>query len=162
MKFFIEYTGYTEQRTLLYRTDEYSFDMEPLVSEIDYDIAIDRLQLTVVNDRVVQLWGVCGLLHSMKTNIMPPESKKGILGVTDELEPGFSYDISDILDDVTSGLSYSINELKYPVYRSKLKKWFCIGYPEKQGNAVEFINNCIAVIDDNGKFLSLWLKPEMV
>jgi uncharacterized protein YbdZ (MbtH family) len=36
--------------------------------------------------------------------------------------------------------------------------WVCIGNPEKKGNAVEFINNCVAVIDDK-EFVSLWLKP---
>jgi len=63
MEFFIEYTGIPEQRTLMYREDEFSFDMEPWVYEMDFDIAINTL--TVVDSKVVQLSGFCGLNKNM-------------------------------------------------------------------------------------------------
>ena len=56
--------------------------------------------------------------------------------------------------------AYGINEDDLPVYVNVHTGWVCIGNPEKKGNAVQFINNCVAVIDENKEFVSLWLKPQ--
>jgi len=58
------------------------------------------------------------------------------------------------------GFAYGINDGDLPVNINAQTGWICIGNPEKKGNAVEFINNCVAVIDDNKEFVSLWLKPD--
>lgn len=147
MKFKIEYTGISENRQLIYRAEEHSFDMETIENETNFDIVINKLNLTTINDnKIVQVWGFCGLATWMKSNCEVPESKKGVLQVIDDLEIGVG--------------SYSVNREELPVHVNVITGWVCIGNPEKKGNAVEFINGCIAVIDDNGDFVSLWLKPE--
>ena len=146
MEFRIEYTGCSEQRILTYDDKEFSFDMEPLVSEIDFDVVINTLSLAVVDDKIVQLWGFLGLNKKMiVSDIIIPTNKKGVLRVLDKLKPGFAY---------------SISKEEYPVYVNVLSGWVCIGNPHQQGNAVEFIDDCIAVIGDNKEFISLWLKPK--
>jgi hypothetical protein len=53
-----------------------------------------------------------------------------------------------------------VNKEDWPVYVNIRTGWVCIGNPENKGNAVEFINNCVAVIDENKCLASLWLKPK--
>lgn len=147
MKFEVEYTGVAEKRVLTYDIEECSFDIEPTVHEINFDIAVNKLNLTVVDDnKVVQVWGFCGFAAWMKSEYSVPRSIKGTLKVVDDLKPGVG--------------SYKVNNEDFPVYINTQTGWVCIGNPEKKGNAVEFINNCIAVIDDEKEFVSLWLKPE--
>lgn len=148
MKFIIEYSNLVEQRLLMYIPEEYSFDMEPIVSEIDFELILNKLSLSVVDDRIIQLWGFCGLDKSMKSNHQVPEYRRGILRVEHNLKFGFAYGIND--DD----------NYEYPIYINVQTGWVCIGDPEKKGNAVEFINNCVTVIDDDNEFVSLWLKPQ--
>ena len=54
------------------------------------------------------------------------------------------------------GFLYAQEEVVQSVYFETSKYHL----DEKQGNAVEFINNCVAVIDDDKEFISLWLKPQ--
>ncbi len=146
MKFEIEYTGVSEDRLLVYRIEEYSFDMEPWIYELDFEIAINTITLAVVDKKIIQLNGFCGLNKKMKSNFEVPKSQKGILKVLDDLEPGIG--------------SYSAGKEDLPIYVNTNTGWVCIGNPEKKGNAVEFVNSCVAVIDDDKGFVSLWLKPD--
>lgn len=147
MKFKIEYTGKCENRLLTYISEEFSFDMEPVVKEIKFDLVINKLNLTVIEgNKLVQVWGYCGLADRMKSNIQVPESVKGTLKVIEELKQGIG--------------SYRINQEELPVNINMQTGWVCVGNHEKDGNAVEFIDNCIAVIDKESNFVSLWLKPE--
>ncbi|MEH6305244.1 hypothetical protein RYH73_06295 [Olivibacter sp. CPCC 100613] len=150
MKFQIEYTGTAEQKTLIYDIEECSFDTEPTVREIAFDVVLNKLNLTVIDDdnKIVQIWGFSGYNEWIKSNYEVPESKKGTLKV---------------LGDLTSGIgSYLINKKDLPIYVNTQSGWVCVGDPEGKGNAVEFINNCVAVIDDDKEFVSLWLKPQSI
>jgi hypothetical protein len=148
MKFLIEYTDTLEQKNLIYDIEEYSFDTVPTVQETNFDIVINKLNLTVIDDnnKIVQIWGFCGYNEWIKSNCKIPESRKGVLKVIDDLEAGVG--------------SYSVSKEELPVYVNVETGWVCIGNPQKKGHAVEFINNCVAVIDDSKEFISLWLKPE--
>ncbi|MDR2914057.1 MAG: hypothetical protein LBV74_04390 [Tannerella sp.] len=148
MKFIVEYTGKSEQRTLIYREEEFSFDMEPWIYGLDFEIAINTLTLTIIDGKVTQLGGFCGLNKKMKTNYNVPQSPKGELKV---LQPEKYWDKPG---------AHGLNKEDWPVHVNIQTGWVCIGNPEERGNAVEFINNCVAVIDDNKEFVSLWLKPE--
>lgn len=65
-----------------------------------------------------------------------------------------------VTDNLAYGLSYRIREENFPVFVNPQSGWVCIGDPKRTGQTVEFINNCIAVIDNNQEFVSLWLKPQ--
>jgi hypothetical protein len=149
MKFIIDYTKFIgNSKCLTYDLEEFSFDTEPSVQEINFDVVVNKLNLSTIDDdnKIVQLWGFCGYKEWKKSNYNVPQYyKAGILKVIDDLEEGFSYRVSG-------------NDL--PMFVNLQTGWVCIGNPEKKGNAVEFINNCVAVIDDDGEFVSLWLKPE--
>jgi hypothetical protein len=138
---------YFWEQQLIYISEEYSFYMDSIINKIDIELIVNKISLTVSDNMIVNVGGFCGLDKSMKSNCQVPEFHKGILKVQHSLKYGFSYGINN--DD----------DYEYPVHVNTLTSWVCIGNPEKKGNAVEFINNCVAVIDDNNDFVSLWLKP---
>lgn len=148
MKFIIRFGNYIQERVLIYLMKDCSFDMEPFVTKYDFELVLNKLTLSVVDDAVVQITGFCGLNKSMISNCQVPEYKKGSLRVKHHLTYGFAYGIND--DD----------GYEYPVSVNVQSGWICIGNPEKKGSAVEFISNCVAVIDDDKNFVSLWLKPK--
>ena len=146
MKFDIEYTSDSEQGKLIYDTEEYSFDTEPSIHETNFDVVINKLNLTVIDDnRVVQVWGFCGYNEWVQSNDLVPTSNKGVLKVIGDLEGGLSYRVGK--NNLTTFVNTQIG-------------WICIGDPKKSGNAVEFMNGCVAVINDDNEFSSLWLKPD--
>ena len=71
MKFNVEYTGVAEERVLTYDIEECSFDIEPTVQEINLDIVVNKLNLTVVdNNKVIQVWGFCGFTTWIKSRYL--------------------------------------------------------------------------------------------
>lgn len=53
MKFSIDYNEYLGRKQVVYRKAEYSFDTIPYIPEIDFDIAINTIALTVVDGKVI-------------------------------------------------------------------------------------------------------------
>ncbi len=147
MKFAVEHTGISEQKRLIYRADEFSFDMEPWLSGLDFEIAVNTLTLIVIDGKVTQLGGFCGLNNKMKADCIVPQSRKGELKV---LHPEKYWDKAG---------AHRLNKKDWSVVVNVQTGWVCIGNPVTKGDAVEFINNCIAVIDDDMELISLWLKP---
>ena len=145
MKFLINYTGKVENKNLIYRADEFSFDMYPRTHLIDFEVAINTLTLAIIENQVVHLSGFCGLRKDMKRNYDIPENKEGLLKVTGNFE---------------SGLCYRINKEDWPVHINIHTGWVCIGNPTESFQSVEFIKNCVAVLNHKGNIMSLWLKPD--
>ena len=136
---------YFWQQQLIYIPEEYSFYRDSVVNKIDIELIVNKISLTVSDNIIVNVSGFCGLDKTMKSNYQVPAFQKGILKVEHNLKYGFAY---------------GINEKDLPVHINIQTGWVCIGNTEKRGQAVEFINNCVAVIDDNQEFVSLWLKPQ--
>ena len=148
MKFKIEYTENIRQQQLLYLVDECSFYTNYINQGIDLELIFNKITLQVLNNEIVDLNGFCGLSKEMSADIKVPSSKKGILKVEYISENGFSYEINEKFDH------------EYPVYINIETGWVCVGNPNIKKKSVEFINNCIAVINDNGNLASVWLKPK--
>lgn len=144
MKFTVEQNDKAGQGELSYLLDEYSFYMEPLVYKVDIELIVNKISLAVTDNRVVHLSGFSGYKEWVETDKEVPMYVKGVLKVEHNLK---------------HGLAYGINDEDLPVYVNSKTGWVCVGNPEREGTAVEFINNCVAVIDDIGEFVSLWLKP---
>lgn len=144
ISFEIIYNKNIEHRKLVYLEDDCSFDMEPIYKEIDFELIVNKLSLSVLNFRIIQLWGFCGLSNLMKSEYQVPSFKKGILKIKQNLEHGFSY---------------GLNNEDFPIYINVHSGWICLGNPKIGGKAVEFIDNCVAVINEDGILVTLWLKP---
>jgi len=147
MEFSIDYTADVQQKSLMYDVEECAFYTNPSVNEINFDIVLNKLNLTTVDDdnKIVQLWGFCGYKEWINAKYNVPKSRTGALKIIETLE---------------GGLAYKISNEDFPVYVNKQSGWICIGNPEEKGNAVEFITGCVAVINDDKNFVSLWLKPQ--
>jgi len=149
-RFDIDYNGKPEQLALIYDTDGYGFFVEPWgEAEGMFSLSVNYLCLTTTGEDncVVKIDGFCPCGEWIYTDYSVPQNKPGRLkltGSTNDLVPG----------DV-----YGINDAHWPVYVNPDTGWVCVGNPEKSGEAVEFINNCVAVIGEDSTFLALWLKP---
>ena len=150
MKFIVDYSGCCEQKHVIYRENEYSFYTILWLNEIDFDIALNTLTLSVIDSRVVQLNGFCGLSKAQKIGYTPPMSSKGFLKVVDSE----SY--------IQKSGSFRINDIDIPIFINPQINWICIGHPQKKGTAVEFIDNCIFVIDEKQEFAALWIHLFLV
>ena len=78
MKFFIDYNECLEHKQIIYRKDEYSFDTTPYIYEFDFEIEINTIFLTVVDSKIIQLNGFCGLSEK-NLYYDVPKAKKGTL-----------------------------------------------------------------------------------
>lgn len=144
MRFIINHDGKTEQRVLKYEIAELSFDTNPSVLEVDFTLVLNKLNLSVVGKKVVQVWGYSPFQNWESTSYDVPEYRQGELRIEGDLESGFSYGISDD---------------EWPVYVNERTGWISIGNLEESCDAVEFVRNCVAVIGENSELVSLWLKP---
>ena len=68
--------------------------------------------------------------------------------------------ILKVVDDLEDGLSHRVGKSDFKIFVNTQTGWICIGDPKKSGKAVEFMNDCVAVISDEHEFASLWLKPD--
>ncbi len=136
------------QSDLVYSSTDYSFDMIESSFGLDYELILNDLSLSVFNEKIVKVWGFCGLNSEMVFNGKVPQSKKGSLVVVNESGEDLSY--------------FRINHEPFPVHINFQTEWICIGDPIHNDDsiAVEFIKNCIAVINSKNKLTALWLKPE--
>lgn len=144
IEFNIEFNGKCENRLLTYIEDEHSFYMEPYESSIDLDLVINYLDLTAIDQRIIDISGYCPYEGWIQMEDRIPKYSRGSLIYENDLEPGFSY---------------RIYHEELPVYVNTNSDWVCIGNPQIQEEAVEFINNCVAVVDHK-KLVALWLKPQ--
>lgn len=144
IKFTTKYSEKIENRLLHYSIEDLSFDTEPNVSRIDLSLILNKLNLTVVDNKIVQIWGFCGNARTVKTTKDVPSYFKGTLMIEHSLQYGISYGIYN-------------NEV--PVYFNDKSGWVCLGNIDSTGEAVEFITNCVAVVNDE-KLDALWLKPK--
>lgn len=147
MKFEIVNNVPLNDKRLLYYESECSFYMEPFDPHYDLELAVNTITLSVVNNEVVQVSGFCGISSSIVINCEVPKIFVGALLVEHGLEHGFIYDIFDSTQQV---------------YRNLETGWVCLGDYRKNGLAVEFIRNCVAVISSEGEMMSLWLNPKIL
>ncbi len=145
MKFLIEDSDTVADKELVYLIDECSFYMGKINHDVDVEWILNKISLASSDNTIIHISGFCGLSISMNSNICVPEYSKGRLKVEHNLKKGFAYGIYD--DD-------------QPIHLNTKSGWVCIGDPLKLGKAVEFIQNCVAVINSDGQLLSLWLKPK--
>jgi hypothetical protein len=121
--------------------------MNPIIHEVSYDLLINYIDLLFdENDYVAHLSGFCPYGTWIKADCQVPPYKEGKLKVETQDEPGFAYRIND--------------DKEWPIYINK-DRWVCLGNSNKSENAIEFLHNCVAVIDQ-GSLVALWLKPDFI
>ncbi len=149
MRFFTQDSQQEQNFSLVYRAEDYSFDVEPLDGTGDSSIMINDLQLEIDHEgKIMYVWGFCPLIEYQKTDQVPVEYKTCTLVALLDKPP-------------TLDISYRLNENnRWPIYINKGKGWVCIGNPTIQGrNLIEFSPNCVATMDRE-ELIAVWLHPK--
>jgi len=151
MKFLIQEPQEDQNFSLVYRSDDYSFDIEPLDGTGDTSIMINDLQLEIDHEgKIIYVWGLCPLIEYKETNEFPHGYKPGSLVALLDKPP-------------VLGISYRLNEdSRWPIYINKKKGWVCLGNSEtKDKQLIEFAPNCVATIDGQ-ELIAVWLHPKQL
>jgi len=120
--------GQITPSVLVYRPEEYSFDMEPPPIENYTSILIDDLNLEVdETGRVISIWGMCPHTRWLEAALSPPLSKTGVLFVTPDRP-------------LLRGVSMRLNSAKYlRTYVDRAAGWVRIkGEPTSAASVMVF------------------------
>ena len=148
MKFLTKEQQNDQFFSLVYRSEDYSFDVEPLDGTGDSSIMVNDLQLEIDDQGIVMYaWGLCPLIDCHPTKNFPKKYRSVALIAVLDKPP-------------VLGISYRINEYaRWPLYVNKKKGWVCVGNPEtKSKELVEFAPDCIATLENN-EIIAIWLHP---
>lgn len=149
MKFLVQELQEDQNFTLIYRDEDYSFDIEPYNGTGFTSIMINDLQLEIDDKgKIIYVWGLCPLIQHKETKEVPQKYKtRSLIVLLDKpLVPGISHRLN--IGD------------RWPTYINKREGWVCLGNPEiKDKQLVEFAPCCVATID-NQKLIAIWLQPE--
>lgn len=149
MKFLIQEPQEDQNFSLVYRPEDYSFDVEPLDGTGDTSIMINDLQLEIDDEgKIMYVWGLCPLIKYEETDEFPFKYKTASLVALLGKLP-------------VPGISYRLNEgQRWPIYVNKEKGWVCLGDPNTKGEQlIEFAPNCVATMDGQ-ELIAVWLHPE--
>ncbi|MGC1877911.1 MAG: hypothetical protein WA347_05260 [Rhabdochlamydiaceae bacterium] len=149
MKFLIQKSEITQKFSLVYREEDYSFDIEPHDESGFTSIMVNDLQLEIDDEgKIIYVWGLCPLIKYEETNETPENYESNSL-------------VALLGKPPIPGISYRLNEKeRWPIYINKKKGWVCVGNPKINGKQmIEFVPNCIATLQDQ-EITAIWLKPK--
>lgn len=137
------------ERALVYRRQDYSFDMLPPLRGGFTSVLIDDLNLEVDDSgRVISVWGMCPHTRWIDATLAPPPAKVGALFVIPERP-------------FSRGVSVQVNSTKYlPTYADQRSGWVQIRGQSGPVSAVKVFSGVIFEIGESGQFCSLWLRPQ--
>ncbi len=131
---------------LLYRPEDYSFDIEPKPNTGGASLLINDAQLEIdENGRVLYVWGMCPHTTWSETTDRPPEPRYATLH-------------AELPDDFEPGMSIRINNELWPISVNKKTGWVKIGKSGNVDDCVEFASGMIACLV-SGELTSVWLRP---
>lgn len=134
---------------LVYRSEEYSFDVEPSQKPGTYSLMIKDLFLELDEScSLMYTWGLCPLDNVNETQIYP----KNILDC--------SLRISEC-KNLIPGVPFRVNESKkWSVYFNPTKGWVCVGNPVDTVSFFRFAPDSILALDKK-QIVALWLFPRL-
>ena len=149
INFYTEELQGSRNLSLIYRDEDYSFDIDPLEESGGMSIMINDLQLEIdQTGRVIYVWGYCPFFQYQKTEEYPKNYQAKTL-------------IASLDKPSIPGVSYRLNETeRWEIFINKEKGWVCIRNPKTiKKQLIEFAPNCIATLE-NYEIKAIWLKPK--
>lgn len=150
MRFIVDETRPIRESRLVYRAKDYAFSAEPRPEDCAYAVGINELELMIDEDdqSVAFVTGYCPHpgWHAGKLN--PPVAFRAVLRVEApdaQFVPGRT-------------LGLTSRDSRWPVVVDPRNGWICLGSPDKEGRAVEFARDCVAVLIGDA-LVALWLHP---
>jgi hypothetical protein len=133
--------------SLIYRANEYSFDVVPVPNGFT-SVLVNDLNLEVdEHGRVVSVWGVCPYPAWNDTALSPPGAEFG--------------DAIFVPDTpLQRGVSLRLNEERtWPVLADKSSGWVHIDGGCRNAKAIRILTGVILEIDKSGNLCGIWLRP---
>lgn len=136
-------------RVLVYRPEDYSFDMVPPMKGGFTSVLIDDLNMEVDDSgKVISVWGMCPHTRWMDATLVPPAARVGALFVISKRK-------------LSRGVSVQVNSTRYlPTYADRKSGWVQIRGSSAPASAIEVFSGVIVEIDEDGQFCSIWLQPQ--
>jgi len=134
-------------QVLVYRPEEFSFDVEPVQSGGFTSILINDLNLEVdAVGRIISVWGLCPHTRWIEANVSPPDAAFQDVFVSNvQLFQGISLQLDHALCS--------------PVYVDPLSGWIRIQSQVPGAHSATLLPGVIFEMSDQGQFSSLWLLP---
>lgn len=137
---------------LLYVPGDYAFTADPRPEGCALSVSVNELQLMVDEEdhRVVFVEGYCPHVGWQARKLTAPRARQAGLFVVfgEEPVPGVSRRVS--------------GDARWPAVVDPRSGWVCVGQEAVSISnvALEFAPGTVAVVDPNGRLVSLWLRPE--
>lgn len=142
-------TSRTPNSILVYRPEEYSFDVEPSPGRSFTSVLLDDLNLEVDDaGRIVSVWGMCPHTRWQPASLTAPEASFGELFVVPDAP-------------LSRGISVRLNRGKYlPVQVDNTSGWVRVGGQETPFVSVKLLPGAIFELTEQGQICALWLRPQ--
>ncbi len=142
-------TSRTPNSILVYRPEEYSFDVEPSPGRSFTSVLIDDLNLEVDDaGRVISVWGMCPHTRWQSATLTAPEASFGELFVVPDAP-------------LSRGISVRLNREKYlPVQVDSASGWVRVGGQATPAASVKLLPGVIFELTADGQVSALWLRPQ--
>jgi hypothetical protein len=145
MRFVVDHAFAMTPVPVDYFAEDHAFDVRPRPAS-DASVCVNDLELWIDADHVLYLTGYCPRQGWRPRPLHPPRAVRAGLQILDvELKPGIPLPINS-------------REDRWPVHVNGAVGWVCIGDPDVKGEAVEFAEGCVAVLDGE-RLVALWLHP---
>ncbi len=148
LKLYPDYSRSSLEKRIRYHEDPGLIITYPTSYDGPNGVLLDRFLVYFDSSNVAN--SVDGSLETGKVitaTIHPPKSRPGVL--------------TCVPIDKSEGVP-NILENELDIYCNPETGWLCLGDPEAQGESVEFITNCIAVLSDSHNITSLWIRPDVL
>jgi hypothetical protein len=132
---------------LVYRANEYSFDVEPRQENFT-SVLFNDLNIEVnERGRATSIWGLCPYPTWRAAVIHPPAAEFGdLLFISDR--------------SLVAGVSLRPDKESWPIFFDRDSGWVFLNRGRNPDVAVKLLTGIIAGIDDGGELSGIWLKPD--
>jgi hypothetical protein len=144
----VQPSGRIPNNMLVYRPEDYSFDVEPLPEETFTSVVVNDISLEVSSfGIIVSVWGLCSHLKWQPAKLTPPKATLGEVIVVRD-------------DPFRRGVSIGVNDEYWPVFADTESGWVKIVGNCKGAVFVEVLRGAILEIGSSEQLCAVWLKPE--
>lgn len=134
---------------LVYRTEDFSFDIEPNPGGGFASLLVNDLQLEMdQNGAVFSVWGLCPHTSWIASKLTPPTTRRATVRPT------------EFGDEIVPGVGTRLVACRLPVHADSVSGWVRIGAEASSLNCVELFGGVLLEITEDGEFASLWLRPQ--
>jgi len=133
---------------LIYRADEYSFDVVPSPTGFA-SVLVNDLNLEVIESgRVVSVWGICPHAAWERTVLNPPDAEFGdVFFVTDK--------------PLERSVSIRISQQEYwPVLADLSCGWVHVKGKNGTTSSIKILTGVVLDLNKQGNLCGIWLRPE--